>query len=220
MFSQLLNNPMSQNALDALETALLRADRYGAEETLRSLMQDKAGLQLAEAIMVVALERIGKAWEVGRASLSQIYLGGKICEDLAKTYFNTDSSPPHVPEKCAIALLNDYHELGKRIVLSALRSAGFTILDWGRATPEELVARTLESDLDALLISTLMLPSALAVGGVVNQLAARGFRGKILVGGAPFRLDAGLWREVGADATAANAMDSIQALARLLGRSA
>lgn len=220
MFSNLLNNPESLDALDSFETALLRSDRFEAEETLRPLMQDETGQQLAEATMVVSLERIGKAWEAGRVSLSQIYLGGKICEDLAKRYFNTGGSPPHVPEKCAIALLNDYHELGKRIVLSALRSAGFNIQDWGRATPGELVARTLENGLDALLISTLMLPSALAVQEVVNQLAVRGFRGKILVGGAPFRLDTRLWREVGADGTAANAMDSIQALARLLGRSA
>lgn len=220
MITKLMNTTVDREILDRFEEALLRSDRSEAEAALRRLLDREGGLQAAEAAMVVALERIGKDWEEGRVSLSQIYLGGRICEDLARSLFHSGGADVRIPGKCAIALLNDYHELGKRIVLSALRSAGFDIQDWGRATPGELVERTLAEGLDVLLISTLMLPSALAVREVSSQLSARGYRGKVLAGGAPFRLDPGLWREVGVDATAANAMDSIQALSGLLGRRA
>ena len=49
-----------------------------------------------------------------------------------------------------------------------------------------------------------MLRSALRVSDVKKQLQQQGVKTKIIVGGAPFRFDAQLWQEVGADATATN----------------
>ena len=66
------------------------------------------------------------------------------------------------------------------------------------ASPK-IVNKTIKNDIDILLISTLMLPSALKVKDVVKVLRDRDSSVKIIVGGAPFRLDSNLWKKVNAD---------------------
>jgi methanogenic corrinoid protein MtbC1 len=210
--------PSGSTLDNAFQGALMRSSRHDAEQIMRQLLARPAPAGSAEKFVVTALERIGADWESGRAALSQVYMSGRICEELMALIF------PRTPEwndgsaRCAIVLLNDYHTLGKRIVLSALRASGFSIQDWGQMTQEQVAVKALESNVEVLLISTLMLASALKVENLKTELDAKGFKGKLLVGGAPFRLDKKLWKDVGADATADNAMDSIRVLSLLLGR--
>jgi len=115
----------------------------------------------------------------------------------------------------AIAVLEDHHALGKRLVLSALRSSGYAVADHGHGvTVERLVQRCRDEKPRVLLISTLMLPAALRVREVVDRLALPAPRPLVIVGGAPFRLDPELWREVGADATGRNSSAAIELVDR------
>jgi methanogenic corrinoid protein MtbC1 len=74
---------------------------------------------------------------------------------------------------------------------------------------DELVERVITDKLRILLISVLMMPSALKIRELRNALDARGVQLKILVGGAPFQFDSQLWREVGADAMGLSAADAV-----------
>jgi len=113
----------------------------------------------------------------------------------------------------AIAVLQDHHALGKRIVYSVLRAGGYRVLDFGQGLSiEKLVRKTVENQIEVLLISTLMLPSALKVTSVKEKLIAEGVQTKIVVGGAPFRLDSDLWKRVNADACGKNASDVIKTI--------
>lgn len=80
------------------------------------------------------------------------------------------------------------------------------VFDYGRLDVVELVQRVRADDLRVLLISVLMLPSALKVRQVRDAL---GSEIRIAVGGAPFLFDAELWKEVGADATRRSAAVAI-----------
>ena len=62
-----------------------------------------------------------------------------------------------------------------------------------------------------------MLPAALRVREVISRLALLGSPPAMIVGGAPFRLDPGLWREVGADATGRNSAEAIELVDRFTG---
>ncbi|HPX97836.1 MAG TPA: cobalamin-dependent protein, partial [Thermotogota bacterium] len=86
--------------------------------------------------------------------------------------------------------------------------AGYEVTDFGDGlTPERIVEKTIESRIEILLISTLMYVSALKVEELRGQFDREGYRVKIIVGGAPFRLDEGLWERVGADAGSRTASD-------------
>jgi methanogenic corrinoid protein MtbC1 len=209
-------NILGSHSVRNFREALLRGDKGSASEILSHAIGGSTSLDVLETFVVAALEDIGNSWEKGEAALSQIYISGRICEDLMAAYLIESGTVSQSNPRAAIAVLNDHHLLGKRIILAFLKASGVSVLDWGSCSEDQLVQRTLESRVDILLISTLMLPSALRIGSVRKRLRENGFTGKIIVGGAPFRIDPSLVAEVGADATAANAMECVRMVKHML----
>jgi methanogenic corrinoid protein MtbC1 len=200
--------------LQELERAILSLDRLEARRVLASAQGSLSATQLVEQLVMPVLDKLGTEWECGDLALSQIYMGGRICEELVDLVLPPASLFRKNQPRMAIAVLEDYHLLGKRIVYSTLRASGFELLDYGRMDLEELANQAQEDSVEILLISTLMLCSALRV----KELRDRLLPGmKILVGGAPFRFDDQLWKEVGADATSATASGAVSIITALAG---
>jgi methanogenic corrinoid protein MtbC1 len=197
-----------------LYVALVALDRPRIESLFRQAVSRTSPMQAVEELMVPALILLGEEWNAGKVALSQIYMSSRICEDIVKRILPATDAERKAPSQLAIVVLSDYHTLGKRIVLSVMRASGFDILDYGRMEVDELVERVLADDVKILLISVLMLPSALKVKAVRAALDARGSRVRIAVGGAPFLFDPELWREVGADAMGRSAADAMTIIRR------
>jgi methanogenic corrinoid protein MtbC1 len=192
-----------------LREALESLDRARVEPVVVDAMRELTPVAALESILVPVLARLGDDWVAGKVALSQIYMTGRICEELVDRLLPAGAPSPAAPPRQAIAVLDDYHLLGKRIVLSVLRASGIPILDYGRMELQPLVERVVADGLENLLVSVLMLPSALEVKQLRAALARRGARVRIAVGGAPFVLDPELWREVGADAFGRSAADAV-----------
>lgn len=201
----------------AYRSALLGIDKARAEEVLREALAVFATpLEVAEFCLAPVLEQMGVAWENGQLALSQIYMASRISEELVERILPPPREMRGDAPKIALALLEDHHMLGKRLVQSALRLAGIPVLDWQRVTVEELVARAVRERPDLILISTLMLRAALHVRDVRKGMDRAGLAIPIYVGGAPFRLDPLLWREVGASAMGANSTEAIRLVSDFL----
>ena len=125
---------------------------------------------------------------------------------------NSNDSTPNI----ALVLLEDYHALGKMIVKSSLIASGHSVIDLGRMNVDEIVASVKEKDIKILLVSVLILPSALLVKELRKRFDLEHLETKIVVGGAPFRLDKNLWKEVGADDYGTVASDSIHIVDHLV----
>jgi len=199
------------------EEALIALDRVSAKIHFLNLIKPDS-MELIEDVIIPVLERIGSGWENGNVALSQVYMSGLICEELVDEILPAESPDRERQPKTAIAVLEDYHMLGKRIVYSVLRASGFEILDYGRMQADSLARKVIDEDVEIVLISTLMLSSALKVRTLRENLNAAGKNDvKIIVGGAPFRIDTGLWREVGADAMGSSASDAKRIISALAG---
>lgn len=199
------------------EAALLQINRIKAAEIFSECYKNGNNIHQLEHLTIRSLEYIGDGWEKGTISLSQVYMSGVICEELMEKYLPELDAKRKDEPKIAIGVLQDYHALGKRIVYSVLCAGGFEVIDFGQGlTVDELVAKTIENKIEVLLISTLMLPSALKVKEVIAKLKEQKFTGKTIVGGAPFRLDGNLWKTVGADADGKNATDIIEIIDSML----
>jgi methanogenic corrinoid protein MtbC1 len=203
-----------ESPLLEFEQALLSLDRLGARRIIQAASDPGKAHLAVENLLVPALEHLGEQWEAGHLALSQIYMSGRICEELVGQILPPASPHRKRQPKTAIAVLEDYHLLGKRIVYSTLRASGFELLDYGQQEVQALAAAAQRDQVEILLISTLMLPSALRVIKVRERLAA--FPVKIIVGGAPFRFDPQLWKEVGADATSPTASGVVPLLNTLI----
>jgi methanogenic corrinoid protein MtbC1 len=192
---------------EQFEKALLSLDRLTAKKVVTEAAGQLTPMELVDHIIVAALTRIGESWEKGDTALSQVYMSGRICEELVDGILPSDDPQHKDQPPMAIAVLNDYHLLGKRIVYSVLRASGFEIKDYGRVTVDEVVHKVQTDQIRVLLISTLMLHSALHIREVVAKLKAADLNVKVVVGGAPFRFDTQLWRAVEADAMGHSASD-------------
>jgi methanogenic corrinoid protein MtbC1 len=202
---------------EQFEQALLSLDRLAAKRIVTEAEGRMTPLELVDKVIVTALTHIGDSWERGDAALSQVYMSGRICEELVDGFL-----PPGDPQRknqppMAIAVLDDYHLLGKRIVYSVMRASGFDLKDYGRVTVDEAVSKARTDQISILLISTLMLNSALRVKDVVAALKSTGLNIKVVVGGAPFIFDAELWREVNADAMGRSASDVTGIIQTIMG---
>ncbi len=198
-----------------LEKALLVVDRIEAESVFSE--SGVPTFELIENVIAPTLERIGTLWINGTASLSQVYMSGRICEELMNSVLPHDSEARISQPRTAIAVLEDYHSLGKRVVTSVLRANGYRIDDYGSGiSVEALAAKVVEDRTEILLISTLMLPSALRISDLRFQLRKLGANTRLIVGGAPFRFDTQLWQEVGADAVGISATEALQVVTRMM----
>ncbi|MFH0975809.1 MAG: cobalamin-dependent protein [Spirochaetota bacterium] len=205
----------TEESINRLEQALLSLDRIEFKRLMTGRDGNPLPIQEIEAVIVPTLERIGSGWEEGRISLSQVYMSGRLCEELIDAILPFSDTETTVKPSMAIAALGDYHLLGTRLVYSVLHSSGFKLLNYGRQDTDALAEKIKADGITIMLVSVLMLNSALHVKDLRTRLNDSGCKVKLVVGGAPFRLDKQLWSEVGADATsntAAGAADTVRRL--------
>jgi methanogenic corrinoid protein MtbC1 len=211
------NQAVLGDSVRNLEKALLSLDRVTVESILRDSEDDQNTLAKIDQIVVPTLERIGQGWETGKISLAQVYMSGRLCEEMIDKIL-----PPSHPERnnqppMAIVVLEDHHQLGKRIVYSALRASGYELMNYGQMNVETVVKNIKSDGIKILLVSVLMLPSALRIKTLREALNKEKCPVKLLVGGAPFRYDNQLWQEVGADAMGTNPSDALEWVKKFTG---
>lgn len=205
------------NTTEKFLNALLTNDRLSAKRLFSESSSQMEPNTFVENVIVNSLEQMGVGWENGSIALSQIYMGGRICEDLVDEIINPAGSIRQNLPGAAIAVLNDHHMLGKRIVYSTLRANGFDVLDYGRMDVEQLIDQVEKDKIEFLLLSVLMLPSALLIKTVSEKLSDTCPDVKVIVGGAPFRFDTSLWKKVGAHAMCRTASEVVPVIKKLSG---
>ena len=202
--------------INALERALLTMDQSQAESIVIGAMTKGTPIQIASELVSGTLQRIGDSWETGNLALSQVYMSGIICEEVIDKILPPSNPLRKNQPKMAIAVFEDYHLLGKRILYSTLRASGFELIDLGGGlSTDQLVEIVKNEKIKILLLSVLMLPSALRIKELKLNLLDTDV--KIIVGGAPFRFDTELWKEVGADAMGWDPSDAVNLIGKLTG---
>ncbi|WMW21127.1 cobalamin-dependent protein [Methanolobus mangrovi] len=200
-----------------LEDALLSLNRVAATTMIINEFTGDNAFELINEVISPALENIGRMWASGEIALSQEYMASKICEEIVETILPAESPARKDMPVIGITTLGDEHMLGKRIVCSFLRARGFNIHDYGDMGPEKISQKVKEDGIEVLMASTLMLNIAYEVKKLRLIFEREGIKTRIIVGGAPFLFDRNLWKEVGADAMAVDAMESIGRIYEVLG---
>ncbi len=121
--------------------SLLLIDKLSAEEEILKF-KDSTGRSLSnmeaiENIIFPTLERVGKEWEKDMLSLAQLYMISKICENIVEDFLPKESPERKGAPKIAIAVFEDYHLLGKKLVYSSIRADGYILEDYGHGLKVE-----------------------------------------------------------------------------------
>lgn len=202
-------------AVANLERALLSLDHTAAKKIIHNSLSGDSRAASAGNLISSALKNIGELWESDELSLSQVYTSGLICEQIIEQSFLQKSPKITNQPKIAIGVLNDFHALGKRIIYLTLRASGYNLIDLGTGlSVEQLIQFVEKENIKVLMISVLMLPSALRIAELTKQLKLQNVT--IVVGGAPFRFDPNLYKEVGADFHGNDSAEALDILTQIM----
>ena len=122
--------------------------------------------------------------------------------------------------KCVIGTVSgDVHSIGKSIVATMLRVAGFEVTDLGVDVPTDVfIQKVKELQPQILGLSALLTTTMDEQRTIITRLKEQGLRGKVkvMVGGAPVSPQ---WaKEIGADAVGLDAKDAVEKALRLVGQ--
>lgn len=198
------------------------ADRSGASALLDQAVAGSGYRRTISDLLEPTLRRIGERFAQDRLTLAQGYVAGKIAEDfLGKLEAAGGDGRGERRERGTVVLGNaedDYHALGRRMVGTFLRVEGWTVEDLGNdVLPGVFLDAAERTGARVIGVSAMMLTNALNIAQVREEIERRGLSGtvRLAVGGAIFTLRPELVSEVGADGTAATAMEAPDLFERL-----
>ncbi len=213
------------DSLHAFQSDLLRAinhdDPDGAEASVakalsQGLPVDALLDRLGAAAMQVSLDQQGKDLP------TEVYFrNGDVLQRALDALEPALASAEILPESGTVVLGNafeDYHDLGRRLVTIALRTAGFKVVDLGLSVSNErFVAAAREHQPQVIGVSSLLLHTAKWIPRLRADLrkANLGHIG-LVAGGAPFLVDPYLSDRFEVDGVGRNPSDAVRLIRALV----
>ncbi len=193
---------------------LQQGERHRASRLILGAVED--GIDVKDIYLQVfqpVQYEIGRLWQTNQITVAEEhYFTAATQLIMAQLY-------PHIfpTEKIGRRLVatcvgGELHEIGIRMVADFFEMEGWDTYYLGANTPAGSILHTIEErQADLLAISATMTFHVSVVAELINRVRAAesGQQLKILVGGYPFNISAGLWQQLDADGTARNAQDAV-----------
>jgi 5-methyltetrahydrofolate--homocysteine methyltransferase len=216
---------MENNHLAAYYEAVFDTDRNRALAAIQQALDDGVTPeQVVFEIVIPCMEKmIGGILSDSLVTLSQHFLASQIAEEVTDMLIPRFETAPESRGHVVIgSSFGDFHGLGKKILCGCLRAKMFQVTDLGiNIRPERFVEVALAGGAQVIGVSSMMVHTACGENGprrVRRLLGEQGLeeRIKLVVGGAPYRFNENLYREVGADAWGGTAIEGAEVIARLI----
>jgi 5-methyltetrahydrofolate--homocysteine methyltransferase len=165
-----------------------------------------------------AMEVVGKKYETKEYLIPDM-LASAECVGTAMDILEPQLVDAGVDSKgrCVVATVEgDLHDIGKNIVATLIKGAGYEIIDLGTSVPADRIVEVVrDKQAQFLGLSALLSTTMTKMPVVMEQLQAAGVRGdvSVLVGGAP--VSASFAEQIGADAYCRDAFEAVDTLERL-----
>lgn len=199
---------------------ILSGDRHAALELLEKRAESSDWRETITGLLEPVLDEIGKRWALEKISLAAGYLAGKIAEEALLRAVAADEAIPETKGPIVIGNVeDDYHSLGRKLVVLFLRTAGWKVIDLGNdVLAADFVSAAIANEAKIIAVSAMMLTTAENILKIRQEMERRGITHviKLAVGGAIFRVRPELVEELGGDGSAANAVDVPHLMERLL----
>ncbi len=179
------------NIIEQIADAIYNGDCDEIEQLAQQVLDQN--IDPNEAINkggVVALERLGEAFDNLEVFLPELMLGGeamKVLIDKLSVCFEGEGGGYRgtVVIGCA---KGDLHDIGKNLVATQLSVNGFKVFDLGTdVSVNKFVDKAREVDADIIAVSSLLTTSAYYQDELIKRLETEGLRSqyKVIVGGGP-----------------------------------
>lgn len=212
--------PLADLASQYIE-ALLRGERQAASRMILKAVETGASVKdIYLHVFQRSQYEIGRLWQLNRISVAQEhYCTAATQLIMSQLYPFIFSGEKNGRTLVATCVGGDLHEIGVRMVSDFFEMEGWDTFYIGANAPTQSILQTVvERKADVLAVSATMTFNINVVAEIISSMrAASTITGlKIIVGGYPFNASPGLWREVGADACARDALEAVALANRLV----
>lgn len=168
--------------------------------------------------LIPAINEVGRYFNDGKYFLPQLIRSAntmKTAIDYVEPLLEKKETGEALPTIVIATVKGDIHDIGKNLVVLMLKNYGYPVIDMGKdIAPEEIVRVAMEENAAVIGLSALMTTTMMRMQDVVDECKARGCQAKVVIGGACITED--FAEEIGADAYAKDAADTVRVVERLL----
>ncbi|MEW6239370.1 MAG: corrinoid protein [Chloroflexota bacterium] len=197
----------------------------GEEETAAELAKKalEAGVDPLKAITdgyVPGVNEVGDSFACGDAFLPELVMAGEAMKSaiaVLEPAMKAAGASRQILGRVVLATVEgDIHEIGKSLVGTMLTSSGFEVHDLGVDVPsDKILAKAEEVGADIIGLSALLTTTMIRQKEVIEQVARRGMKVKVMVGGAPVTRE---WvQKIEADGYAEDAIGAVNVAKELMG---
>lgn len=201
--------------------ALLSVDRNEARNLIRTAIQTGTRVQDIYRYVFEPVQReVGRLWQMNHISVAQEHYCTATTEllmsEIHRDKTEIDRGPHFFLGTCVAGV---QHSLGIRMLSELLSSNGWKVYFTGANTPSASLVELLSRfKVDVLGISAATSMDLAQVRQLIAAVRSSSkTKTKILIGGRIFNEYPGLWKKVGADAFAKDALSGVQAAYKLIG---
>lgn len=168
--------------------------------------------------LIPAINEVGQLFNDNKYFLPQLIRSAntmKMAIDYLEPMLEKRESGESLPTIVIATVKGDIHDIGKNLVVLMLKNYGYPVIDLGKDVPPEVIVETAMREHAAVIgLSALMTTTMMRMQDVVDACKERGCTAKIVIGGACITEDFAM--EIGADAYAKDAADTVRVVEQLL----
>ncbi len=212
---------MSEELFKAMAQSIVDGEDEDAVALAKRALDE--GTDPLEAITdgyVVGVNEVGDAFACGDAFLPELVMAGeamKAAVAVLEPTMKASGKSRQILGKVVMATVEgDIHEIGKSLVGTMLTSSGFEVYDLGvDVSTDEILAKVNEVDADIIGLSALLTTTMVKQKEVIDEIAKRGIKVMVMVGGAPVTKE---WvQRIEADGYSEDAIGAVSVAKELMG---
>ncbi|UCB48835.1 MAG: cobalamin-dependent protein [Deltaproteobacteria bacterium] len=200
---------------EKIKAAFLSMKRFEAIEAVKEAIKSGQDPFAILSACREAMDEVGKRFETGEFFLSELIYSAEVFKQVSDILEPRLLDGLDEADSQGVVVfgtpLGDIHDLGKNLVITVMRSQGFTIHDLGvDVPPQKFIDEIQRTEAPILAMSALITPAFVSMAEVISLLKEKGLRERtfVIIGGGVTTEFAR--KEVGADAQTLDPTEAIR----------
>ncbi len=172
---------------EALHWHIVHRKKDGVEALIDRCLAEQSAISVLNDVLLPAMKEVGDKFGAGELILPFVLQSAEVMKK-AVAYLEQFLERKEGASKGVVVLATvygDVHDIGKNLVRTILANNGYTVHDLGKQTPANTIIEAAEKyHADAIGLSALLVSTSKQMPLIVNELARRGLRYPVLIGGA------------------------------------
>lgn len=177
----------TMTAEQALHWQIVHRKKDGVERLIDDALTRHDAVTVLNDVLLPAMKEVGDKFGAGELILPFVLQSAEVMKKTV-AYLEQFMDKVEGSTKGVVVLATvygDVHDIGKNLVKTILSNNGYTVHDIGKQVPANtIIEKAMEYNADAIGLSALLVSTSKQMPLIVNELARRGLKYPVLIGGA------------------------------------